>query len=151
LILYTGGQLYGVAEQGPSFQDDSTTFKWCREAVERCPVVPYVMAEMYRQGRGVTADPVSAFMWFMVAENVSSDICGKSRAAQEGLKSGITSQQLRDAQQRAGSWLKKAADQKNGKPLQDLPSPPKFPGLETPGFLHSVPLGRSDKKAGGPH
>ena len=115
LILYTVGQLYGFGERVPLFQDDLATFKWCREAVERCTVVPYVMAEMCRQGRGVPADPVSALSWFIVAEDVSSDVCGKSRAAQEELQSGMTVQQLRDARRRAASWLRKATDQSNGK------------------------------------
>ena len=109
LILYTVGQLYGVSDRAPSFQDDSITFKWCREVVERCTVVPYVMAEMYRHGRGVPADPVSALSWFIVAEDVSNDICGKSRVAQQELKSGMSIQQLRDARRRAANWLKKAA------------------------------------------
>jgi two-component system nitrate/nitrite response regulator NarL len=108
LIIYALSHLKRVATPQPelSLHDDSTRVRWCHKAAEQCSVAPYTLGEMYRDGRGVTRDQVSALMWFMVAEAVSTDVHDKSKAAQQNLKSAMASKEVNEARRRAAEWVK---------------------------------------------
>jgi DNA-binding NarL/FixJ family response regulator len=109
LIIYALSNLKRAAtpHTEPSLHDDSARVRWCHKAAEQCSVAPYALGEIYRDGRGVERDQVSALMWFMVAETVSTDVHDKSKAAQQSLTSAMASQDVIEARRRAAEWVQK--------------------------------------------
>jgi two-component system nitrate/nitrite response regulator NarL len=109
LIIYALSHLQRPAtlQSEPSLHDDSARIRWCHKAAEQCSVAPYALGEIYRDGRGVERDQVSALMWFIVAETVSTDVHDKSKVAQQSLKSAMASQDITEARRRAAEWVRK--------------------------------------------
>jgi two-component system nitrate/nitrite response regulator NarL len=64
------------------------------------------LAEMHRDGRGTPQDPVSAYMWFQVAERVGIELNLRAKTALDALSLEIDPQEQREAQRRAAKWLK---------------------------------------------
>ncbi|HYG99461.1 MAG TPA: LuxR C-terminal-related transcriptional regulator [Terriglobales bacterium] len=75
-------------------------------AAEQLIAPTFSLGEIYRDGRGVPRDPASAYMWFLIAENVSADMNEKSRAAVASLHNELTDHQRWQAQEAAERWLK---------------------------------------------
>ena len=82
-------------------------FRWCRDAVERFTVFQYLLGELYREGKGVAPDRQAAYMWFLIAEKVSTAMTQKSRDAQLDLERELTHQQIADAKREAAKWVEK--------------------------------------------
>ncbi|MGO9126866.1 MAG: LuxR C-terminal-related transcriptional regulator [Terriglobales bacterium] len=64
------------------------------------------LAEMHRDGRGTPKDPVSAWMWFLVAERIGSELQLRAKTALDALSLEIGPQEQREAQRRAAKWLR---------------------------------------------
>ncbi len=81
---------------------NSSTLNNCRKAAEQgVPSAQLALAQMYWDGDGVAVDIVSAYMWRLIAnDQLLRD--GKSMAKM------MTVEQLLEAEQRAGDWLRKA-------------------------------------------
>lgn len=62
----------------------------------------YELGRMYAAGRGVRADRVSAYMWFVLADEAGSPEAPQAMAI---LRSLMTPEQVQDANQRASDWL----------------------------------------------
>ncbi len=113
LVLYAASQLM---QQRPAEcqscqnrwncdKEAPAMFRWCREAVEKFTVFQYLLGELYREGKGVAADRQAAYMWFVIAETVSTTMKQKSRDAQLDLERELTHQQIADAKQEAAKWV----------------------------------------------
>jgi hypothetical protein len=86
---------------------ESTMFRWYCKAVERFSLVQYLLGEMYREGRGVSADPKAAYMWFRIAEKICATMKDRSHEAQLELERELTPKQLAEAAQEATNWLRR--------------------------------------------
>jgi two-component system nitrate/nitrite response regulator NarL len=113
LILYAVSQLVQQPMLGdmqvPShtFNDDAGMFRWCREAAGRFVVTQHRLGELYRDGRGVVADPQTAYMWFYIAEKLSRGIETEIHQARLELRGRLERQQIIQATTRAEEWLRK--------------------------------------------
>ena len=100
--------------------DDSALFERCSKAAEHlCPFAQLKVGEMHLNGRGTTKDPVSAYMWFSLAEETGKRISEASKACRQSLQSGMTAAQIAEAGRRASDWLKQHPGQL--KPLGQRP------------------------------
>jgi len=89
-----------------------TNLAGCLNAAEQgVPSAQLTLAWMYWQGKGVAADPVSAYMWYLVSERSSSDMKEEIATAKRKLSEVMTTEQVIEAQKRA------AARFRQGKPV----------------------------------
>jgi len=89
-----------------------TSLAGCLNAAEQgVPSAQLTLAWMYWQGKGVAADPVSAYMWYLVSERTSSDMKEEIVTAKRKLSEVMTTEQVIEAQKRA------AARFRQGKPV----------------------------------
>ncbi len=87
-------------------QDDVATFEWYRRAAEQgLGVAQFILGLMYRDGYGVPQNPVSAYMWFQVAERTENYIAKNVREAITKLAKKMSGEQIAEAQRRAEVWL----------------------------------------------
>jgi len=80
-------------------------------AEQGVPSAQLTLAWMYWQGKGVGADPVSAYMWYLVSERTSSEMKEEIVTAKRKLSEVMTTEQVIEAQKRA------AARFRQGKPV----------------------------------
>jgi DNA-binding NarL/FixJ family response regulator len=111
LILYAVTQLANVPGKGycdPQTAPDNSEslFALCRKAAQHFVLPQYAMGEMYQDGLGVARDRETAYMWFFIAESVSSGIETNIREAKLELERELPSEQLEAARQRASQWIK---------------------------------------------
>ncbi|HEX4487766.1 MAG TPA: LuxR C-terminal-related transcriptional regulator [Terriglobales bacterium] len=85
-----------------------TTLTWCKKAAEEgLPSAQVALAEMYRRGNGVAADPVSAYMWYLVSEKINAELKDEISAAKRQMGTTLTTDQIHEAQTQAMDRLKK--------------------------------------------
>jgi DNA-binding NarL/FixJ family response regulator len=81
----------------------------CLAAAEQgVPSAQIALAWMYWQGRGVSPDPVSAYMWYLVSEKSSSEMRDEVVTAKRKLGEVMTGEQIVEAQKRAAAKFKHA-------------------------------------------
>jgi DNA-binding NarL/FixJ family response regulator len=114
LVLYAASQFMQRSSECEHCQNpvdnpgqESTMFRWYCKAVERFSLVQYLLGEMYREGRGVSADPKAAYMWFRIAEKICATMKDRSHEAQLELERELTPKQLAEAAQEATNWLRR--------------------------------------------
>jgi DNA-binding CsgD family transcriptional regulator len=82
------------------------------QAAERgSPSAQAALAWRYWQGKGVPADPVAAFTWYLVSERSSDEIRDEANAAKRKLAETMTSDQVMEAQRRAAEKLRKVRNE----------------------------------------
>ncbi|HEY6184149.1 MAG TPA: LuxR C-terminal-related transcriptional regulator [Terriglobales bacterium] len=95
-----------------SVDTNPTSLAGCLNAAEQgVPSAQLALAWMYWQGKGVAADPVSAYMWYLVSERSSSDMKEEIVTAKRKLSEVMSTEQVIEAQKRA------AARFRQGKPV----------------------------------
>jgi DNA-binding NarL/FixJ family response regulator len=110
LVLYAVNQLMNIPQNSGkdpchAFDDETAMFQWCRKAAERFIVAQYAVGEMYRDGRGVPRDTETAYMWFCIAESLSTGIEYSTRDAKRRLERKLQPEQVAVAKRRASEWL----------------------------------------------
>ncbi len=89
---------------GASIDANPTSLAGCLNAAEQgAPSAQLTLAWMYWQGKGVAADPVSAYMWYLVSERTSSDMKEEIVTAKRKLSEVMTTEQVIEAQKRAAA------------------------------------------------
>ncbi len=89
---------------------DVGTFEWYRKAAEEgFGFGQFVLGQMYRDGRGVPQDRLSAYMWFLVAEHTSDYLLEIISEAKARLSRRLQDGQIAEAQRRAAEWVKERA------------------------------------------
>jgi two-component system nitrate/nitrite response regulator NarL len=84
------------------------TLVWCRKAAEQgLPAAQMELAQMYRQGKGVARDPVSAYMWYLVSEHTNLAMKDEISEAKRQLAESLTAEQLLEAKNKAFEHLQK--------------------------------------------
>jgi len=79
---------------------NGSTLDNCRKAAEQgVPAAQLALAQMYWDGNGVAVDIVSAYMWFLIANEQL--LRNRKRMAKM-----MTVEQLLEAEQRTADWLK---------------------------------------------
>jgi DNA-binding NarL/FixJ family response regulator len=97
---------------GSNVEANPTSLAGCLNAAEQgVPSAQLTLAWMYWQGKGVGADPVSAYMWYLVSERTSSEMKEEIVTAKRKLSEVMTTEQVIEAQKRA------AARFRQGKPV----------------------------------
>ena len=66
------------------------------------------LAEHYCKDNGSAADPVSAYMWFLLSEKTAASMRDQIEASKSNLSQSMSAQQLIEAEQRATEWLTSA-------------------------------------------
>jgi two-component system, NarL family, nitrate/nitrite response regulator NarL len=86
--------------------------KWAQAAERGIPTAQVALAWMYWQGKGVAKDLISAYMWYLVSERISTEMKEDIVAAKRKLAETLTTEQIVEAQKRAAEKLKqgKSAD-----------------------------------------
>jgi len=111
LVLYAVSQIVhqSSVRRHPSemLDDEAAVFSLCHEAAERFSGVQYALGEMYREGRGVQKSPEAAYMWFLIAELLSTEIRSRSYHAHEEVKRELTEEQIGNARLRASEWIQR--------------------------------------------
>lgn len=90
-------------------KDNSSGFERCRKAAENgSPEARMALAEQYcsKQGQGTSRDYVAAFMWYLLSERSIANLRQRANSAKAKLARQMTSEEIREAQARAGEWLK---------------------------------------------
>jgi DNA-binding NarL/FixJ family response regulator len=85
------------------------------------PAAQFSLAEMYREGKSVAFDPVSAYTWYLVAEQTSSHMLEAIAVAKQQLAAALSPAQMKDAQQHALQRM--TASPKAASPLSSRPAP----------------------------
>jgi DNA-binding CsgD family transcriptional regulator len=104
----------GLAKPGSPITLDSrageASFAKCQQAAEQgLPTAQVSLAWMYWQGKGVEKDPVSAYMWYLVSERISTELKEDILAAKRKLSEVLSAEQIVEAQKRAAEKLKTQA------------------------------------------
>ena len=71
------------------------------------------LVEHYCQSNGNPADPVTAYMWCLLAEKTAASICNRIESNKGSLVPNMSSPQLAEAEQRAAEWLKNTKKRSN--------------------------------------
>ena len=71
------------------------------EAEQGLPSAQIALAQMYWDGNGVVVDMVSAYMWYLIANE-------QLLRTRKSMAKIMTVEQLLEAEQRAADWLRKA-------------------------------------------
>jgi two-component system, NarL family, nitrate/nitrite response regulator NarL len=107
LILYAFGNMAArLAQPGTAGNGEGDILSTCRDAAQRGTTPEYLLGEMYREGRGIPADKVTSYMWFVIAEAISAEAHKNSRAALADLARELSPKQVAEAKHRAAKWLK---------------------------------------------
>ncbi len=77
-------------------------------AEQGSPSAQVALAWRYWQGKGLPADPVAAFTWYLLSERSSEEIKDEVGAARRKLADTMTNEQIMEAQRRAAEKLRKA-------------------------------------------
>jgi two-component system, NarL family, nitrate/nitrite response regulator NarL len=88
-------------------------FSKLAQAAERgIPTAQVALAWVYWQGKGVAKDLISAYMWYLLSERISTEMKEDIVAAKRKLAETLTTEQIVEAQKRAAEKLKqgKSAD-----------------------------------------
>jgi DNA-binding NarL/FixJ family response regulator len=75
-------------------------------AEQGVPTAQATLAWMYWQGKGVSRDPISAYMWYLVSERTSTEMKDEIAAAKRKLAEVMTPDQIIDAQKQAAAKFK---------------------------------------------
>lgn len=79
----------------------------CRHAAERGLNRAQVkMAELHWRGVGVARDPITAYMWYLVAEKTNTEMREKIAADKRKLAETLSTEEILEAQRRANDKLK---------------------------------------------
>ena len=111
LIVYALGHFPGSktqkqSEKGGLPEDDAAWAEWCHETIERgSGVMQFRLGEMYRAGRGVPRDQISAYVWFSLAEMECCKIRKQSRAAKQKLELEMNDEQVAEAERRIAAAI----------------------------------------------
>jgi DNA-binding NarL/FixJ family response regulator len=98
--------------ENSNVDSSASSLAGCLNAAEQgVPSAQLTLAWMYWQGKGVTSDPVSAYMWYLVSERTSTEMKDEIATAKRKLSEVMTTEQVIEAQKRA------AARFRQGKPL----------------------------------
>ena len=117
LVLYACAQ-GGVAPwtapiastAGASHEEDRAAFNWYLEAAGRgCGVAQFAVAQMYRDGRGIEQDSLSAYAWLLIAENNPDESSRVTQQTRNRIASHLNAEQITEARQRADRLLRKAS------------------------------------------
>jgi DNA-binding NarL/FixJ family response regulator len=107
LLFFTLSQPVNGKDQ---FNQDSV--ESCRKAAEEgLSSARLKLANHYRDGAGVTRDPVSAYMWCLLSERAHVEMGDQISRAKKNLADTMTPEQLRDAERRAAAWQNSAEPQ----------------------------------------
>jgi DNA-binding NarL/FixJ family response regulator len=107
LILYAfGNMVAGLAQSGTAGSGEGDILSSCQAAAQRGTTPEYLLGEMYREGRGISPDKVTSYMWFAIAEAMSAEMHKKSRTALTDLARDLSAQQMTEAKHNAAQWLK---------------------------------------------
>ncbi len=91
---------------------DVGTFELYRKAAEEgFGFGQFVLGQIYRDGRGVPQDRLSAYMWFLVAEHTSDYLLKTISEAKARLARRLRDDQIAEAQRRASEWLNEHPEQ----------------------------------------
>jgi two-component system, NarL family, nitrate/nitrite response regulator NarL len=106
LILYVVSQLAprpvgneGLAYSGRNGLERKRDPEWCTS------LPAYDLGQSYKAGEGVPVDPVTAYMWFDIAESAASQTAEKAASAITELKQSMTHEQVAEAKRRSADWL----------------------------------------------
>ena len=80
-----------------------------RAAEQGMPNAQIALAQMYAQGKQVEADPVAAYMWYLVAEQTMVEMKDVISNAKRRLAESLTTEEILEAQKSASVYLKKSA------------------------------------------
>ncbi len=98
--------------ENSSVDSSASSLAGCLNAAEQgVPSAQLTLAWMYWQGKGVTSDAVSAYMWYLVSERTSTEMKDEIATAKRKLSEVMTTEQVIEAQKRA------AARFRQGKPV----------------------------------
>jgi DNA-binding NarL/FixJ family response regulator len=113
----SNGAGHGANGNG-NYQDES--FQVCQKAAAQgLPTAQMALAQRYWQGKGVAADPVTAYMWFLVSERASLEMKDEIVAAKRKLAEGLSTEQLVEAQKKASEHLKRTVKAVSGAGLPE--------------------------------
>src|SRR5262249_42274780 len=89
--------------------DNPTSLASCLNAAEQgVPSAQLTLAWMYWQGKGVSSDPISAYMWYLVSERSSSEMKEEIVTAKRRLSEVMTTEQIIEAQKRAAARFRQS-------------------------------------------
>jgi DNA-binding NarL/FixJ family response regulator len=88
------------------YETDSDLYR--KSAENGVPSAQLALARMYCEGRGVSKDLVSAYMWYLVSEKANLDLEDEIGAAKEKIAEQLRAEQIVEAERRATEWLKKS-------------------------------------------
>jgi DNA-binding NarL/FixJ family response regulator len=88
-------------------EENPSISRYLHAAERGVPSAQVALAWMYWQGKGVTKDPVAAYMWYLIAERTSSELGEEVSAAKRKLGDLMDSAQIIEAQAKAAEKLKK--------------------------------------------
>jgi DNA-binding NarL/FixJ family response regulator len=102
------GQLPNGGNASEMGGQQQSTLAWCQKAAEEgLPSAQVALAEMYRRGNGVAADPVTAYMWYLVSEKINAEQKDEISAAKRQMSAILDTDQVLAAQNQAIDRLKK--------------------------------------------
>jgi DNA-binding NarL/FixJ family response regulator len=79
-----------------------------RAAEQGMPNAQIALAQMYAQGKQVEADPVAAYMWYLVSEQTMVEMKDVISNAKRRLAESLTTEEILEAQKSASAYLKKS-------------------------------------------
>ena len=82
-------------------ENGSSLDSYHMEAEQGLPSAQIALAQMYWDGNGVVVDMVSAYMWYLIANE-------QLLRTRKSMAKIMTVEQLLEAEQRAADWLRKA-------------------------------------------
>jgi two-component system nitrate/nitrite response regulator NarL len=78
-----------------------------KAAEDGIPTAQLALAQMYSEGKGVSRDLISAYMWYLVSERTSVELKDEISGAKRKLAESLSADQIVEAQRRASEKLKR--------------------------------------------
>lgn len=106
-LTQPGVQAVPLRESGGHEREDGLA-EYLQAAEQGSPSAQIALAWMYWQGKGVPADPVAAFTWYLICERSNEEMKNEVGAAKRKLADSMSTDQIMEAQRRAAEQMRRA-------------------------------------------
>jgi len=76
-----------------------------RRAEDGVGTAQFKLGEMYRDGRGVDADRLNSYVWFLISESTGRDLCTRAQKVLDAVEPELAPDEIKEARRVAAEWL----------------------------------------------
>ena len=104
LLFFALSHPESIAVPSPECRNDDGIEAYRKAAEEGVPEARLELAKHYLEGNRIARDPVSAYMWFLLAETAFMSMRSRIASTKKRIRASMTAEQISEAEQKAAAW-----------------------------------------------